>query len=1001
LLTRGGLAFVVVAMSAASPIPSTAVLASGSLSRGVMQFQPRLPAPSNWSGRAVAVDVDAGNQHRLAASESGGLYLSGDAGAHWHHVDALPPTRLTDARFDPVNANVIVVSAWSDTHTVDNGGIWISTNGGADWTRPPSANGCTTTANNAWGIAFAPPTDDVYVGLDCGVAVSHDQGGSWQVTTLEATYAITATASSTPGGATTVDTCSASGHQQSTNSGAGFSLVGSIPGCNQTGVHTITHSPLEQGVLFVTSGVGIKESDDSGLTWQALSSAPYVSRAPETLAVRARDGDQHQFDLYFGDGYGVERVTCGDVSGARRCPSFPPGLPSGYLNIPHTDEQDIGFDPSTHCPVMVASDGGVEGSTDCGSTYQILGGGAGGYNALQVYGLASTQLVGRSDLFFGTQDNTIWASTDGGLSWPAMEYQATHPDGTHCGFHPTLTCANDGPFIHAPPTATSDLGSFAVSGWDTGLVYRAPADFTSTSGFPSPPGQSFLTGTVSWDWYMDGGPFPLGSGVWLAWATPGQTLYRTPDNGTTWNVVTTISGSTLVDQPVISGSAANATMYQPVRNPGGAVRLKQITGIGTGAVNVADANGSGTHTLGNLALSGVTWSVVDGEGTFGRGVALAVDPNDDQHLLAADLHQNAVVETIDGGQHWNTRSDITQAVTGSGTLQFSPTWPFGAQVRAISFDPWNSNDIVIGTEAAGVIESTDGGTTFAQVPGSDAIPSITSFAFERATGSVVVGSYGRGLWKLYWPTVPSGFALCTAQCFTAPSPDQWIDPAGTLKPSQNVPFSLVAVNAAGAPVPNTGVRLSFNGAGSATADGKPLSATGQTLVTDAKGAVTMTFTTSPKALVSGIDSITVASSAAALAAGQVGPPLRTVAAYNYASVAGYVLAPNPLAKTGSLKPGLNARFTVKAVSAGGGPVAGAALWVTLVKKGAKGAIWPDAGAVLVPTAGGGPPTWYTGTSGTSPVVYFAGTAPPGSTDVVEAENSLSSPSITATDSYST
>src|SRR5215510_12220546 len=71
---------------------------------------------------------------------------------------------------------------------ITRGGIWRSTNAGVNWTKPataepPATAGCTPPVN-AHGISFEPGSDNVYVGTDCGLAISRDRGATWTHTRL-------------------------------------------------------------------------------------------------------------------------------------------------------------------------------------------------------------------------------------------------------------------------------------------------------------------------------------------------------------------------------------------------------------------------------------------------------------------------------------------------------------------------------------------------------------------------------------------------------------------------------------------------------------------------------------------------------------------------------------------------------------------------------------------------------------------------------------------------
>jgi hypothetical protein len=72
------------------------------------------------------------------------------------------------------------------------------------------------------------------------------------------------------------------------------------------------------------------------------------------------------------------------------------------------------------------------------------------------------------------------------------------------------------------------------------------------------------------------------------------------------------------------------------------------------------------------------------------------------------------------------------------------------QVTRISFDPYNRDRIYVGTRDAGVIISTDGGKTWSTLPDTNRILYITNFFFKPRGETVVISSYGRGLWQIHF-----------------------------------------------------------------------------------------------------------------------------------------------------------------------------------------------------------------------------------------------------------
>jgi hypothetical protein len=168
--------------------------------------------------------------------------------------------------------------------------------------------------------------------------------------------------------------------------------------------------------------------------------------------------------------------------------------------------------------------------------------------------------------------------------------------------------------------------------------------------------------------------------------------------------------------------------------PNGGTRfgLFQATNIG-GQAMVAAADGAGTVAVGSLRVP------------IARYIVLGVDPNDPNHLIAPDADASEMKFSGDGGATWHPLPQLTQAVTNNGEYLFQLGELTLASV--IAWDPFDSCHILVGTIQNGIIESTDGGNSWAQIPGSKVVTFVSSFYFPP-TGSVWVSSNGRGLWTL-------------------------------------------------------------------------------------------------------------------------------------------------------------------------------------------------------------------------------------------------------------
>jgi uncharacterized repeat protein (TIGR01451 family) len=719
----------------ASPPPSS-----------VSEYQPEVP--TKYGGRTVGGDVSPANPALvLAATDSGGIFRSTDSGAHWSHVDTLVPFRMEDIKFAPNNPSVVLATTAATGDTANKGGIWRSTDAGVNWTRA-TINGSTCPGDSgdfdAWGIAFEASTTNVYVGTNCGLMVSSDQGGSFTRTAGSKILSVSART----GGQ--IDGCATGGHVRYTNSGGTLTLTsgptpipagtgGAGQGCgegyNGATTHNMATAPQEGNVVFAMSpgsstslcggtvpkpaGVFfLMESDDGGANWtQVGASCP--SRQPWVYTRVVHDGNPDHFAIYFSGGLDVSRGTCTANVVGSRCT----GLPSGSANVGqgHADPAGMAFaTDGTDCAAYKYGDGGMENTGDCGANFAMVAGSGtsgGGFNALQVYEIKGQIHPGHTDLWFGTQDNSLYASQDNGVTWPN-----------------NICC--EGYDFQALRSTPSDAGqrlTFMTCG--DCVIEQANVHFGSVAGWNSPPGTN--AGSPG------GNPMllPPQADTYVQWSMPSpgtNQLYLTTDAGSNWTAVSGVTtGNSLTGHPIVTGPAADPTIYQ--LTSGG---LLKITGVNTANPAVVTTISTATISIGAANAGHASFR-------FGEP-ALGIDPNNPLTLLAADMNTNKMRFSHDGGATWTNDAALTALVTDNGRLGFSV--PFvGSQVHTIAFDPVNANTILVGTELSGILASLDGGQTWARMPGSEKITAITSFFFDEVRHDILVSSYGRGLWKLAIP----------------------------------------------------------------------------------------------------------------------------------------------------------------------------------------------------------------------------------------------------------
>ena len=103
----------------------------------------------------------------------------------------------------------------------------------------------------------------------------------------------------------------------------------------------------------------------------------------------------------------------------------------------------------------------------------------------------------------------------------------------------------------------------------------------------------------------------------------------------------------------------------------------------------------------------------------------------------------------DGGETWTVDLQLTRLVTNDGALSFFDRFggSGGTQVHTIAFNPRDSREIAVGTDAGGVIATSTGGRSWTRIVNSTRATNISSFYFDTRARNVYVSTYGRGLWR--------------------------------------------------------------------------------------------------------------------------------------------------------------------------------------------------------------------------------------------------------------
>jgi photosystem II stability/assembly factor-like uncharacterized protein len=705
-----------------------ALLLAGCTTSG---FQPNVAQ----GGRATVVARHPSDDRiLLVGAETGGLFRSEDGGTSWRSVETFKSYAVTDVEFAPDDPTIVLATTRADFRTTPKS-VWRSTDGGRTWawakgSTPPAGPRCGERPS-AWSVSFAPTGGAVHVGHDCGLASSPDRGASWTHTALDPTRAVDGDRTQNrvwsvlAQGGGRLNVAAEDGLWFRPNGATPLARATTGPAAAMPGVvHAFAASPFDARHLFHAGRWNqLWLTTDGGATWTIV---PVTINGGRPIWVRSAlsvSGVANRFDLYLGDGVWLQR----------RSFDHGPGGPSGgswaNLTIDHADPSDVAFRSDGRTPLLLATDGGLHRTADGGASWTLTGGGAGGYNALQITEVTGQQVggsEGHQDLYYGTQDNNVVASSDGGVTWgsqvccegfflrtPSREVAAdAFVEITG------VTCAGCMNFI-----AGAHLANFRA--WTNAPDNDANATDVDGNMFPIRPGGHYIQNTRDNDL-----------------TSPPNNFKLTKDSGSSWNSAFLVNEE-LRGVPIVAGPPGDPTVYHPVRRPGataagvsriGLVRVRNLYGPGPATVEPADRG------LGSLGIFPTM---------FAWYPVLGVDPRNPERLIAPDVESGTMKRSFDGGRSWVEDPELTRRVTEDGLYRFHVVggdvgFPL---VHAVAFDPDNECHILVGTAQNGVIRSTDGGGTWERVSRSKRILNLSSFWFPPS-GSVIVSSYGRGLWRL-------------------------------------------------------------------------------------------------------------------------------------------------------------------------------------------------------------------------------------------------------------
>lgn len=694
-------------------------------SRPLHYFQPEI----DYGGRVAAVAVNPNDDDILfVASESGGLYKTSNGGLGFGYIENFPSFRITDVKYAPNNSRVVLVATSHDLNRQSKGGLWRSEDGGKSWSfstnfkkvfegRDYSNCQYRFTANS---ISFVPNTDSVYVGTSCGAAVSADLGKTWKrVEFLNDTYANVTAIQALPDGTLNAVFYARDVWHRSKKSNNGW--------IKQTGIHPTPYyfqspyqlatSPLSDGwVAFTAEPNRLYVSNNGGFTWAEIqvpkaepNRSPFVAIQPSPVG--------NTVDIYFGNGTLLYKGRI--VNHLANGPSL---TSNGWkmVKVEHYDPTTIVFGNKDHRSLLLANDGGVE-VPDASGNWKQVGHGLAGYNALQINQVEGFRIKGASKthLYFVSHDNHFWRTEDADKVGKWKE---------------ALCCEGSEMQMYRRPDKLSEV---QITGRNCApcSAFSTNYNFTTFNTYKNPPGE-----------WNGRGPTLIGKANYVTFSHDkkgNSALYaiRQKDKDWTKSLETQYQ---MEGFPVLSMDNKQPVLFTLIKSgmhqfknagfPMPKYKLLKIEHVfSTQPVKATIVPG-----LEIANLDQIPYSILP---------IFAVNPLNSNHLFYADAKTHWVLSSRDGGKTWMPEQALTDLITDKGKFRFDDEYVGLSMISTIQFHPDDTSTIWVGTVENGIIRSNDSGKTWGKVKNSEQIPRISDFFFDF-DNSVVVSSYGRGLWKI-------------------------------------------------------------------------------------------------------------------------------------------------------------------------------------------------------------------------------------------------------------
>ncbi len=617
---------------------------------------------SGWNpgvGRIVCIDVDDNNQNLIyVGSPTGGLWKSTDGGANWTVLtDDFPVMDIWSVEIDPSNSNTVYMGT-------AGGGILKTTDGGLTWNQTGTISGTIrdilihpTNSN----IVFAARTSS----SNGAIFRSTNGGTTWtQVSSVN-----TEDLRFKPGDPSIVYACG-NDFQRSIDGGLSWTTISSgithsermkmdVSPANPNYVYLIQKSGNRFGRVYRSTNSGVSFTIRSQYDGSTNNYLGYNSdgtddggQAGRDMAITVSNTNANEIIIA---GIILFKSTDGGVNYIPLTEWFLPNS-LGYV---HADVEVLDYVGSN---LFIGSDGGIYKSTDNGSNFTDLTTGLG---IRQFYRIGCSQ----SDpnvVSGGSQDNgtsVMRGPTRDWVDWLGADGMETFIDYSNANLL----------------FGTSQYGS----------MYKSTNQGNSRSNISKP------SGVGNGNWVT---PFEIDPQTSTTIYVGFDELYKSTNSGNTWNAISTFGGGNM-NEIALAPSNSN------------------VIYVSFGTQLFTTTNG------------GTSWNSIT-EPWTGFINYISVDPNNPQRVaVAVSGSQKAFIST-DGGSNW---TNITLNLPGIGA-------------NCILLDSKTENGIYMAMQS-GVYYKDDLLPNW--IPFLTGLPKVRVEELEivNSVGKIRAGTYGRGLWE--------------------------------------------------------------------------------------------------------------------------------------------------------------------------------------------------------------------------------------------------------------